>query len=115
SSYNSLIPESVRRFPRFDFSGGPLSTAFSNEFRPVGSHTVSAVMNKTLEKHSLKFGAEVRKYREEDRFNSNDQTGQFIFDNAYTKVSSTSGAADVNGLQGLAAFLLGYPTTLNLV
>ncbi len=114
ASFNSLTPAASRRFPRFDFSGGLLSNGMSNEFRPVGSHFVSAVLNKALDKHSVKFGGEMRIYREDDIFQSNDQTAQFVFDNTYTRPTSAS-SADTNGLQGLAAFLLGYPTTLNLV
>lgn len=115
SYYNNLIPSGVRRFPRFDFPSNTIvSTAFGNEFRPVGSHSVAAVLNKSLDKHSLKFGSELRIYREDDSFNSNDQTGQFIFDNTYTRPSSAS-SNDTNGLQAFAAFLLGYPTTLNVV
>jgi len=38
------------------------------------------------------------------------QTGQFIFDNSYTRPSSAS-SSDTNGLQSFASFLLGYPTT----
>jgi hypothetical protein len=86
----------------------------SNEFRPVDSHFVTAVINKAQDKHSLKFGGEMRIYREDDNFNSNDQTGQFVFDNTYTRPTSAS-SSDTNGLQALAAFLLGYPTTLNIV
>lgn len=115
ASYNNLIPADIRRFPRFDFpSNTVLGTAFGNEFRPVGTHSVSAVINKSLDKHSLKFGSELRIYREDDSFASNDQTGQFIFDNTYTRQSSAA-SSDVNGLQSFAAFLLGYPTTLNIV
>ncbi|HYJ45413.1 MAG TPA: TonB-dependent receptor [Pyrinomonadaceae bacterium] len=113
--YNNLIPESTRRFPRFDFpSNTVLSNGMSNEFRPVSSHFVTAILNKALEKHSLKFGGELRIYREDDNFQSNDQTGQFIFDNTYTRPTSAS-STDTNGLQAFAAFLLGYPTTLNIV
>ena len=112
AAYNSLIPDEVRRFPRFDFTNGALGTGFSNEFRPTTTHTVAAILNKALERHSLKFGAEQRIYREDDVFTSNDQTGQFIFDNTYTRqLSSGTTAQDPQGLQGFAAFLLGLPTT----
>ena len=115
ASFNSLTPDVIRRFPRFDFPANTvLSNGMSNEFRPVGSHFVTAILNKTLATHSLKFGGEMRIYREDDRFKSNDQTGQFIFDNTYTRPTSAS-SADTNGLQALASFLLGYPTTLNIV
>jgi hypothetical protein len=116
SAYNSLVDEGIRRFPRFDFTGGPLGNGMSNEFRPVDTHSFAATLNKTIEKHSLKFGGELRIYREDDSFASNDQTGQFIFDNTYTRQASNGNTnTDVNGLQGLAAFLLGLPTTQQIV
>src|SRR4030095_13603287 len=119
ASYNALVPELVRRFPRFDFTcttctGATLGNGHTNEFRPVGSHFVTAVLNRTQGKHSLKFGGEMRIYREDDNFRSNNQTGQFSFDNTFTRVGSAS-AADVEGLGAFAAFLLGYPTTMALV
>ena len=64
----------------------------------------------------MKFGGELRIYIENDVFQSNDQTGQFAFDNTYTRLASNGATgADVNGLQGLAAFLLGLPTTQQIV
>lgn len=116
SAYNDRIPDDVRRFPRFDFTNGALGTGFGNEFRPTTIHSPSAVLNKTLESHSLKFGAELRVYREDDVFRSNDQTGQFIFDNTYTRqLSSGNTGQDPQGLQGFASFLLGLPTTQQIV
>lgn len=122
ASYNSAIPEGIRRFPRFDFnctgcaSGGgvPLSNAHTNEFRPVGSHFATAVLTRVEGQHSLRFGGELRIYREDDSFKSNTQSGQFIFDNTYTRQQSNTGN-DVEGLQAFAAFLLGYPTTQTIV
>lgn len=115
AAFNNLNPEEARRFPRIDMPSSLLSNGMSNEFRPVTSHTVSAVLNKSLETHSVKFGVEMRLYREDTRFRSNDQTAQFTFDNAYTRQNGNSGTGEVNGLQGLASFLLGYPTTLQIV
>ncbi|HZB47050.1 MAG TPA: TonB-dependent receptor, partial [Pyrinomonadaceae bacterium] len=116
ASYNNLVPEDIRRFPRFDFTGGPLGTGFGNEFRPTTTHSASAVVNKSLDAHSLKFGAELRIYREDAFFTSNDQTGQFIFDNTYTRQTSGGNTnQDFNGLQGFASFLLGLPTTQQIV
>lgn len=115
SSFNNLTSEDIRRFPRFDFPANTiLGTGFGNEFRPIDTHSVAATLNKTLENHSLKFGGELRIYREDDSFTSNDQTGQFIFDNAYTRQNSASGT-DFNGLQAFASFLLGLPTTTQIV
>jgi hypothetical protein len=56
----------------------------------------------------------MRIYREDDSFKSNQQSGQFIFDNAYTRKDSASGN-DFEGLQAFAAFLLGYPSTTTIV
>lgn len=112
--YNGLVGEGIRRYPRFDFTGGPLGNGMSNEFRPVDTHSAAIILNKSFERHSMKFGGELRIYREDDNFQSNDQTGQFIFDNTYTR-PSTAASGDVNGLQGLAAFLLGLPTTQQIV
>ncbi|HEV2761781.1 MAG TPA: TonB-dependent receptor, partial [Pyrinomonadaceae bacterium] len=115
ASYNNLIPEEMRRFPRLDFPANTiLGTGLSNEFRPIDTHSYAAIVNKVLETHALKFGGELRVYREDSAFNSNDQTGQFIFDNTYTRQSSAA-SSDTNGLQAFASFLLGYPTTLNIV
>ncbi|MBS1792768.1 MAG: TonB-dependent receptor [Acidobacteria bacterium] len=115
SNYNSLVPELIRRFPRFDFSGGPLGNGMSNEFRPVDTQSFAAILNKVWGNHSFKFGAELRTYIENDNFESNDQTGQFSFDNTYTRQASNSTAGEVSGLQGMAAFLLGLPTTQQIV
>src|SRR5205085_9847294 len=114
-----------RRFPRLNFNctsctGAALGNGHTNERRPVDSHFVSAVMNRTQGAHSLKFGGEMRIYREDDRFASNDMTGQYTFDNTYTRAGSasspdTSGNAQVVGLQGFASFLLGYPSSMQIV
>ena len=119
ASYNSAIPEGVRRFPRFDFlcpscTGAAVGNGHTNEFRPVSSHFVTAVLNRTQGIHSFRFGGEMRIYREDDSFKSNAQSGQFMFDNTYTRQNSASGT-DVEGLQGFASFLLGYPQTMQIV
>lgn len=113
TTYNSLVGEGIRRFPRFDFAGGPLSSAMGNEFRPVDTHSYSIILTKLFNRHSMKFGGEQRTYVENSSFSSNDQTGLFSFDNTYTRVSSAA-FTDVNGLQGMAAFLLGLPTTQSI-
>ncbi len=115
ASYNNLVPEGIRRIPRFDFNctsctGATLGNGHTNENRPVDSHFVTAIVNRTQGTHSLRFGGEMRIYREDDNFKSNNQTGQFIFDNTYTRVGSAS-TADLTG----AAFLLGYPSTMQIV
>jgi len=115
--YNGLVGDAIRRFPRFNFpSNGTIGNGLTNEDRPVDSHDVVAVLNKSVGKHSLKFGGELRIYREDDSFASNDQTGQFGFNNTYTRASTSTsvGPQEVNGLQAFASFLLGLPATADI-
>ena len=120
ASFNNAIGEGIRRFPRFDFNcsgnctGTPVGNGHTNEFRPVSSHFATAVLNWIKNKHSFRFGGEMRIYREDDSFKSNNQSGHFIFDNTFTRQGSAA-ATDVEGLQAFAAFLLGYPTTMQIV
>jgi hypothetical protein len=119
AAYNNAIGEGVRRFPRFDFNctgctGTPVANGHTNEFRPVSSHFVTAVLNRTQGIHTLRFGGEMRIYREDDSFKSNQQSGQFIFDNAFTRIGSAS-TNDVEGIGAFAAFLLGYSSTMTIV
>lgn len=110
SSYASLIDPKIARFPRLDFPSGTYQgTGQTNEFRPVDTHSFAATLNKTFSAHSAKAGVEFRSYRENDRFASNNQTGQFVFDNTYTKQKDDASATQV-GLS-FAAFLLGVPTS----
>jgi hypothetical protein len=120
ASFNNAIGEGIRRFPRFDFNcsgnciGTPVGNGHTNEFRPVSSHFATAVLNWSKNKHSFRFGGEMRIYREDDSFKSNNQSGQFIFDNTFTRQGSAA-ATDVEGLGAFASFLLGYPTTMQIV
>lgn len=118
AAFNNLVPEDIRRFPRFDLSNGPLGNGMSNEFRPVDTQSYNAVLNKIWGSHAMKFGGELRIYREDDSFASNDQTGQFIFDNTYTRQATNTAnnsTIDYLGLQSYAAFLLGLPSTQQIV
>jgi hypothetical protein len=110
ASYNSLIDAGIRRFPRIDFPGGTYQgTGQTNEFRPVDTHSVAVTLNKVLSSHALKGGVEFRSYRENDFFASNSQTGQFVFDNTYTRQKDDSSTTQV--ALSFAAFLLGVPTS----
>jgi hypothetical protein len=119
SYYNGLVSEGIRRFPRLDFTctsctGATLGNGHTNENRPVDSHSFKAVLNWARSRHAVKFGGDMRIYREDDNFKNNNQTGQFSFDNTYTRVGSAS-SADYQGLQAFASFLLGYPSTMAIV
>ncbi len=119
AAFNNLVGEGIRRFPRFDFTsngstGAMVGNGHTNEFRPVSSHFLTAVLNRSMGKHSMRFGGEMRIYREDDSFKSNQQSGHFIFDNTFTRPGSAT-SNDLEGIQAFAQFLLGYPTTMQIV
>lgn len=110
SSYTNLIDEKIRRFPRFDISGYQ-GTGFGADFRPNDTHSFGATLNKAAGAHALKWGVEFRAYRENSFFYSNNQSGQFNFDNTYTKGPLDNSAAPTQLGFSFAAFLLGIPTS----
>jgi hypothetical protein len=111
ASYNNLIPEDVRRFPRFDIAGYQ-GTGVGGELRPNDTHSFNATVNKALNTHSVKFGTEFRSYRETDKFFANNQTGQFNFDSTWTRGPLDNSPTAPGQLgQSFAAFLLGLPTS----
>jgi hypothetical protein len=110
AAYNNAIDPSIRRFPRLDFPGGTYQgTGQTNQFRPIDTHSVAATLNKTLSSHSLKGGMEFRSYRDNNILASNNQTGQFVFDNTYTKQKDDTSVTNV--ALSFASFLLGIPTS----
>ena len=114
AAYNSLVTDSLRRFPRLDFTSGDMvSVAYGNDFRPVTSKTIAATLNKSLGAHSLKSGLEVRQYGERSQPTGNAQSGQYAFTNTYTRQNSASGT-DYQGMQAYATFLLGMPSTTSI-
>ncbi len=110
SSYTNLIPDSIRRFPRFDISGYQ-GTAIGGEYRPTDTHNFVGVVNKAQGAHALKAGVEFRSYRETDSFFGNNQTGQFNFDNTYVKGPLDNSAAPAQLGFSFASFLLGIPSS----
>ena len=82
ASYNNLIPEETRRFPRFEIAGYQ-GTGIGGELRPTDTHAFISTANQSVGAHSFKYGVEFRSYRETDRFFANNQTGQFNFDSAF--------------------------------
>ena len=113
--YNDKIAEAIRRFPAIQFPSNTVlaSGQPTNEIRPNDSHNFAAILNKSWGKHSFKFGAELRIYREDSSFENSDQTGRFVFDQTYTRRAS-SDTNDPVGLKAFAAFLLGLPSTQSI-
>jgi hypothetical protein len=115
AAYNGLVSDAARYFPRLDFDGNTMiDVAYGADFRPTTSHTAAATLNKTLSRHSLRGGMEMRIYREDSLSTANAQSGQYAFTNAYTRQNSASGT-DYQGLQNYAAFLLGLPSTTSIL
>ena len=85
ASYNSAIPDDIRRFPRFDIAGVPGHRVRRRV--PAEHHATrsSANLNKSMGSHSLRSGLEFRRYAETSEFFANNQTGQFNFDGDWTK------------------------------
>jgi hypothetical protein len=117
ASYNAMIPDDIRRFPRFDFvSTGTTAnyqgTGFGGESRPNETNSFVATINKSMGAHSLRTGLEFRRYRETSEFFGNNLTGQFRFDSTWTRGPLDNSTMAPNGVgQTIAAFLLGLPTT----
>jgi Carboxypeptidase regulatory-like domain len=115
SAYNDLIPGSIRKFPRFDISGYQ-GTGVAGEDRFSENQTAMGVVTKTMGAHSIRTGAEWRRYREKSVFSANNQTGQFNFTNTWTRGPlDNSPAAPSNLGQSFAQFLLGLPDTSSFV
>ena len=117
ATYNGLMPDTSRGFPRLNFpSNTMLGNGQANDFRPITSHTVDATLNKTMGPHALKLGADLRIYREDSLPTWNSRSGEYTFDNTYTRQTSNgSTGTDYNGVQAFAEFLLGMPTTSTIV
>jgi hypothetical protein len=107
--YNDLIGDEIRRIPRFDIDGYQ-GTAVGGELRPTDTHAVISTVNHTVGAHGLKYGVEFRSYRETDSFFQNDMTGQFVFNNTWTRASSTATTPDNRG-HSFASFLMGLPAS----
>ncbi|MBS1825439.1 MAG: carboxypeptidase regulatory-like domain-containing protein [Acidobacteria bacterium] len=111
ASYNNLIDEGTRRFPRFDITGYQ-GTGIGGEYRPNDTHNLNASIQKAMGTHSLKGGLEFRAYRETDIFFGNNQTGQFNFDASWTRGPLDNSPTAPGSLgQSVAAMLLGLPAS----
>lgn len=114
TSYSSLIPADIRRFPRIDMTGYIGTGGTTGENRPVDTHSLAASLSKTVGAHALRTGMEFRAYRENDSFFSADQTGRFGFDATYTRGPQDNSTVAPGSLgQSVAALLMGIPSPTN--
>jgi Carboxypeptidase regulatory-like domain/TonB dependent receptor-like, beta-barrel len=114
ASYANLIPEDIRRFPRFNFDGGVdgyQGTGFGADYRPNDTHSFVGQVNKSLGNHALKTGVEFRAYRENSIPTGNNQSGEFTFNNNFTKGPLDNVNAPSQLGFSFAALLLGIPST----
>jgi hypothetical protein len=115
ASYNNLIPDDIRKFPRFDISGYQ-GTAVSGEDRFTVNQTAIATLTKSLGSHSVRTGVEWRNYREKSIQTPPTHTGRFNFGTTWTRgpLDNSPGAPGSLG-QSFAAFLLGLPDNSSLI
>lgn len=113
--YNDLTPSSIRKFPRFDITGYQ-GTGVNGEDRFTENQTAMGVVTKTMGAHSVRTGAEFRRYREKSEFSANNMTGQFTFNTTWTRgpLDNSTGAPGSRG-QSVAAFLLGLPENSSFI
>lgn len=111
ASYNASIPDGIRRFPRFDIMGYQ-GTGIGGEERPNETQSFIATVNKSAGAHSIKSGMEFRQYRETSEFFANNQTGQFNFNETWTRGPLDNSTPAPGSLgQSFASFLLGLPSS----
>jgi hypothetical protein len=107
-SWNDAIPPDIRRFPNIDISGY-YATNGTVLWRPQDTHDYTAVFDKIVAAHSIRFGANYRLYRKNQINPDINSTGRVQFTEAYTRGPLDNNANAPRG-QGLAALLLGIPS-----
>ena len=110
-SFADLAPPQFQMFPRVDISGlTPIATETASQ-RNNDVHSLFASATHQLGSHSLKFGTDLRAYR--DAWAAPGQaSGRLIFGTDFTRGPLDNSPESPAGVgQGLAAFLLGQPTS----
>jgi hypothetical protein len=106
----SLTSDDIRKFPRIDLTGYQ-GTAGGGEWRPNDTHNINAIVSNSQGAHMLRYGLEFRSYRENRTEFGNNVTGQFVFNDTWTRgpYNTSQGAPNSFG-QSVAALLLGLPS-----
>jgi hypothetical protein len=108
--FADLAPSQFRMFPRIDISGvQPIATEAPSQ-RNNDVHSLFASATHQVGSHSLKFGTDLRAYR--DAWAAPGQaSGRLIFGTDFTRGPFDNSPESPAGVgQGLAAFLLGLPS-----
>ena len=112
-------------FPRANFpavsASGPFAsynglTSGASNYQYSSIDDNYAVLSKSFQKHSLKTGFEFLMERDDPQgpvssFANTGTTTAITFDNTFTKNNATNSSAVANGGDGIAALLLGYPSS----
>ena len=100
---NNLTPSTT--LPTITMSNPTYNQVSTGLLKSINSNYVIApTLSKTIRKHTLKFGADLRRL-EEEYFQNNSPGGVFAFDNIFTGKSASSAAGTGNPF---ASFMLGY-------
>ncbi len=111
----SLLAASTRAvFPVFRFESPGSSESFrqlgdsGGDSTPFDSYQIFTTLNKVAGKHSLKFGADIRRQDESSNAFGN-SSGRYEFNSAWARGPLDNSPESPIG-QEMAAFLLGFPT-----
>jgi hypothetical protein len=100
--------------PQFSFADNYLLaspvTNLHYDDQPYNTYQLFGSLTKIRGSHSMKFGGEIR-VLDFSAFNWSGATGNYSFDNNWTRQNSTAAGAPVGG--AMAAFLLGLPSSGN--
>jgi hypothetical protein len=107
-SWNDAISPDIRRFPNIDITGYT-NTNGTVMWRPQDTHQYSVAFDNIRGAHSFKFGADYRIYYKNQINPDIASTGRLQFSENYTRGPLDNTATAPRG-QGLASFLLGFPT-----
>jgi len=114
SSVTSLLTPVASMFPRVAVTGMPTFASESADVKNTDTHSLFVSFNKQHGSHNMKFGMDMRVYRD-NLFAYGNAGGSFTFGTDYTHGPLDNSPSSPSGLgQGVAALLLGLPTAGNV-
>lgn len=107
----SQLTEIDKFFPNINISGLQALAGEGTDIENSTNHSVFASLIKNYRSHSFKLGGEFRSYQL-NQFSPGYASGSFNFDTTYTRGPLDNSTTSPGGMgQGLAAFLLGVPSS----